>query len=200
VPKTAYQTTTIEESHRSDDQKLQDNAQQSTSNNGGLLGSRGLISRFENPLSPTSAGGGTAKDSLSLASPTSPTSRTNRSQSQDPSRKSLTISNSLSSGAATATSNVLINGMASSTPFALKKDTKDNANLVTNSSEPSALKRVTILRTDRCRDTLTDTHTFDFVFSSSCTTSRNERPKTWHRKSNDWNATFRNETKSSRNS
>jgi len=122
----------IDESHRSDDQKLQDNAQQqqSTSSSTLLLGSRGLISRFENPLTTTTA---TTTVATKDSSPTSPTSRTNRSQSQDPSRKSLTISNSLPPSATTTTTttssnpNTFINGMASSTPFAVKKDSKENS-------------------------------------------------------------------------
>lgn len=136
--KSAY----VEESHRSDDQKLQENAQQLTSNSV-LLGSRGLISRFENPLTTTTTTVAT-KDS---SSPTSPTSRTNRSQSQDPTRKSLTISNSLPPATATTTTttttssnpNTFINGMASSTPFALKKDSKENSS---TNNDNSATKRL----------------------------------------------------------
>ncbi|CAF4699657.1 unnamed protein product, partial [Rotaria socialis] len=168
VPKTSYQQTSIEESHRSDDQKLQDNAQQSTSNSV-ALGSRGLISRFENipPLSSS-----TTKESLTNLSPTSPsssssTSRTSRSQSQDPSRKSLSATTSLpppppssslsstSSSATTTTTtttttptnpNTAMNGMASSTPFALKKDSKENTALSTGISATNndtfAIKRL----------------------------------------------------------
>ncbi|CAF5183604.1 unnamed protein product, partial [Rotaria magnacalcarata] len=155
VPKTSYQQTSIEESHRSDDQKLQDNAQQSTSNSV-ALGSRGLISRFEN-IPPLSSSISTTKESLTNLSPTSPsssssTSRTSRSQSQDPSRKSLSATTSLpppptpsssstSSSTATATTittptnpNTAMNGMASSTPFALKKDSKENTALSTGIS------------------------------------------------------------------
>ncbi|CAF1625633.1 unnamed protein product [Rotaria sp. Silwood1] len=151
VPKTSYQQTSIEESHRSDDQKLQDNAQQSTSNSV-ALGSRGLISRFENI--PSSSSSSTTKESLTNLSPTSPSSRTNRSQSQDPSRKSLTAATSLPTTTTTTTTptsstinpNTVMNGMASSTPFALKKDSKENTALSTGMSTPNsdtvAIKRL----------------------------------------------------------
>ncbi|CAF1257688.1 unnamed protein product [Rotaria sp. Silwood1] len=111
VPKTSYQQTSIEDSHRSDDQKLHDNAQQSTTNTENLNGSRDLISRFEhNPSSTT-----TTKKSLTNLSPTSPTSssstsRTIRSQIQDPSEKPLTTTTSLQSS---TNSNTIMNGMTS---------------------------------------------------------------------------------------
>jgi hypothetical protein len=147
VPKTSYQQTSIEDSHRSDDQKLQDNAQ----SNSGLLGSRGLISRFEhNPPPPT-----TTKESTSTnLSPTSPppssssTSRTIRSQSQDPSRKSLTTTSLPPSSSTTTNSNNLMNGMASSTPFSVKKDSKENSllnqGISSTNNDASAIKRVNI--------------------------------------------------------
>ncbi|CAF4403667.1 unnamed protein product, partial [Rotaria sp. Silwood2] len=155
VPKTSYQQTSIEESHRSDDQKLQDNAQQSTSNTT-TLGSRGLISRFENIPSLSSSSSSITKESLTNLSPTSPsssssTSRTNRSQSQDPTRKSLPTATSLPATTITTTTtttnpNTVVNGMASSTPFALKKDSKENTALSTGisttSSDALAIKRL----------------------------------------------------------
>ncbi|CAF3015010.1 unnamed protein product [Rotaria sp. Silwood2] len=155
VPKTSYQQTSIEESHRSDDQKLQDNAQQSTSNTT-TLGSRGLISRFENIPSLSSSSSSITKESLTNLSPTSPsssssTSRTNRSQSQDPTRKSLPTATSLPATTITTTTtttnpNTVMNGMASSTPFALKKDSKENTALSTGisttSSDALAIKRL----------------------------------------------------------
>ncbi|UJR34253.1 hypothetical protein I4U23_021657 [Adineta vaga] len=147
VPKTS-----TEESHRSDDQKLQDNAQQqqqqqqSTTTNPSLIGSRGLISRFENI--PSASLVTTTKESSNNLSPTSPpptsisSSRSIRSQSQDPSRKSLTLTTSLPS----SNTNTLMNGMATSTPFALKKDSKENTILPTGSSttnnDASAIKRL----------------------------------------------------------
>ena len=130
VPKTAYQpSTSTEESHRSDDQKLQDNAQQSSGNPTALLGSRGLISRFEKtPSSPPIATTISTKES-----PTSPTSRTNRSQSQDPARKSLpSTSINASVPSPVGPSSSLINGMATATT-ANKKD---------NPQDSSAVKRV----------------------------------------------------------
>jgi hypothetical protein len=150
VPKTSYQQTSIEDSHRSDDQKLQDNAQQSTSNTV-LLGSRGLISRFEhNPTTTTTTT--TVKEPTSTnLSPTSPPSRTNRSQSQDPTRKSLVTTTSLPSSSTspsptTTNSNNLVNGMASSTPFAVKKDSKENSALPqgisSTNNDASAIKRL----------------------------------------------------------
>jgi hypothetical protein len=147
VPKTSYQQTSIEDSHRSDDQKLQDNAQQSTLNSG-LLGSRGLISRFEhNPPSTTKE---STPTSISPTSPpsSSSTSRTIRSQSQDPSRKPLTTTSLSSSSSSTSTtnSNNLMNGMASSTPFAVKKDSKENSALPqgisSTNNDASAIKRL----------------------------------------------------------
>ncbi len=152
VPKTSYQQTSIEDSHRSDDQKLQDNAQ----TNSGLLGSRGLISRFEhNPPPPSSLSTTTTtKESTSTnLSPTSPplssssASRTIRSQSQDPSRKSLTTTTSVPSSS-TTNSNNLVNGMASSTPFAVKKDSKENSllnqGISSTNNDTSPIKRVNI--------------------------------------------------------
>ncbi len=145
VPKTSYQQIPTEESHRSDDQKLQDNAQQQSTSNSGLLGSRGLISRFENSPSPSLP---TTKESLTNLSATSPppssslTSRNIRSQSQDPSRKSLTVTASLPP----SNPNTVMNGMASSTPFSVKKDSKENTALPTGISttnnDASAIKRV----------------------------------------------------------
>lgn len=146
VPKTSYQQTSIEDSHRSDDQKLQDNAQ----SNSGLLGSRGLISRFEhNPPTTTT----TKESTPTNLSPTSPppssssSSRTIRSQSQDPSRKSLTTTTSVPSSS-TTNSNNLMNGMASSTPFAVKKDSKENSllnqGISSTNNDTSAIKRVNI--------------------------------------------------------
>jgi hypothetical protein len=150
VPKTSYQQTSIEDSHRSDDQKLQDNAQQSTST--GILGSRGLISRFEhNPPSITKESTTTTTTNLSPTSPTSSslTSRNIRSQSQDPTRKSLTTTTSLPASSTTTTttnSNNLMNGMASSTPFAVKKDSKENSALnqgiSSTNNDASAIKRL----------------------------------------------------------
>lgn len=135
VPKTAYQpSTSTEESHRSDDQKLQDNAQQSSVNPTVLLGSRGLISRFEKtPPSPPIATTISTSTSTTKESPTSPTSRTNRSQSQDPARKSLpsaNINTSVPSPVGPASS--LINGMA----------TAATANKKDNPQDSSAVKRV----------------------------------------------------------
>ncbi|CAF1620451.1 unnamed protein product [Adineta ricciae] len=132
--------TSNEESHRSDDQKLQDNAQQQSTTNPSLLGSRGLISRFENIPSTSLI---TTKDSPNNLSPTSPTptstSRSIRSQSQDPSRKSLALATSLPS----SNLNTLVNGMAASTPFALKKDSKENTVLPTGTTnDASAIKRL----------------------------------------------------------
>ncbi|CAF3700278.1 unnamed protein product [Adineta steineri] len=147
VPKTSYQQASSEESHRSDDQKLQDNAQQHTTSNSGLLGSRGLISRFENTPSSALL---TTKESLANLSPTSPpptstssTTRNIRSQSQDPSRKTLTLTTSLPQ----SNPNTIMNGMATSTPFALKKDSKENTALSstgisTTNNDTSAMKRL----------------------------------------------------------
>jgi predicted transcriptional regulator len=148
VPKTSYQQTSIEESHRSDDQKLQDNAQQSTSNSG-LLGSRALKSRFEHNPTSTTQETTTTTTNLSPTSPppTSSTSRNNRSQSQDPSRKSLTTPTSLSTSSSSISNpNNLMNGMASSTPFAVKKDSKENSSLPqgisSTNNDASAIKRL----------------------------------------------------------
>jgi hypothetical protein len=150
VPKTSYQpTTSIEESHRSDDQKLQDNAQQSTPNSV-LFGSRNLISRFEhNPPSTTkeTTPPTTTTTNLSPASPPSSTSRNPRSQSQDPSKKSLTTPTVLPpTSSSTANSTNLVNGMASSTPFAVKKDSKENSAILqgisSTNNDASAIKRL----------------------------------------------------------
>jgi thymidylate synthase len=100
-----------EESHRSDDQKLQEST---------LTGSRILVSRFENNpkdqlinFSPTSP-----PSSASSSSSISATSRINRSQSQESSNKPLTISNSLP-----------INGINSLTSLNLKKESNDTIHL-----------------------------------------------------------------------
>jgi predicted transcriptional regulator len=144
VPKTSYQPTSIEESHRSDDQKLQDNAQQSTSNSV-LFGSRNLISRFEhNPPSTTKE-----TTTTTNLSPASPPSRNSRSQSQDTSKKTLTTSTTLptpSSSSIANSNNNLMNGMASSTPFSVKKDSKENSAIVqgisSTNNDASAIKRL----------------------------------------------------------
>jgi len=90
---------------------------------------------------------------LSPTSPTSSslTSRNIRSQSQDPTRKSLTTTTSLPVSSTTTTttnSNNLMNGMASSTPFAVKKDSKENSALnqgiSSTNNDASAIKRVNI--------------------------------------------------------
>ncbi|CAF1287901.1 unnamed protein product, partial [Rotaria magnacalcarata] len=155
VPKTSYQQTSIEESHRSDDQKLQDNAQQSTSNSV-ALGSRGLISRFEN-IPPLSSSISTTKESLTNLSPTSPsssssTSRTSRSQSQDPSRKSLSATTSLPppptpSSSSTSSSTATATTITTPTnPNTAMNDSKENTALSTGISATNndtlAIKRL----------------------------------------------------------
>lgn len=151
MPKTSYQSASTEDSHRSDDQKLQENSQPpilAVPNNNTVLGSRGLISRFENTSSNTITTTATNKDALTNLSPTSPTSRTNRSQSQEPSRKSLTLANSLPGSTSstnttttttTSSTSPFFNGMASSTPFSVKRDSKENTVNNTNSSATDSL-------------------------------------------------------------
>lgn len=123
VPK----TNSNEDSHRSDDQKLQDNAQQTTNP------SRNLISRFENNSNSITKDN---NPNLNIAQ------RNNRSLSQDPTKKPVTATSSLP----ITSSNNLINGMATSTPFAVKKDSKENSILSqTNTNDSIAIKRVNFL-------------------------------------------------------